>query len=278
MQIFDTHVYCFPKSLLSALPQDARSTLEEVVKPLGETLVRASSLGQILPEGLAKILSPALIQKTAPVAGLLWDSSPEVWLETSKAHHIEYACLHDYPPFLSRESVKEVCKQHQPGKWLYPESILKEKDSSEPGAFILLVTPDQYEEALGLANTLKAPIIMSAAVLSALPSIPIHPTLLTLSASEPLDSIFETIRNFSNVKVCTSWQPAESVFKALTVLGPGRVVFGSGWPLFGEPYENAIQRVQTALQWYSGENSANHFSAEIFSENAYHLFGVKEEV
>jgi predicted TIM-barrel fold metal-dependent hydrolase len=78
--------------------------------------------------------------------------------------------------------------------------------------------------------------------------------------------VLDLAKRYPNVMVETSWQPARIIRRAVDLLGPERVIFGSDYPLFKQSH--ALQQVRKALgpREYAMVTSTN--AAKLLGMNA----------
>jgi predicted TIM-barrel fold metal-dependent hydrolase len=60
-------------------------------------------------------------------------------------------------------------------------------------------------------------------------------------------------RRFENTLLDTSWQPRGVIRRALRQLGPSRLIFGSDWPIMGNPTRTQLEIVLSAMALSPGD-------------------------
>jgi predicted TIM-barrel fold metal-dependent hydrolase len=85
------------------------------------------------------------------------------------------------------------------------------------------------------------------------------------------DQAIDLARRYDNVTVETSWQPGEVMRKALSELGPRKVLFGSDWPIFGANMAVGLERVKSAVL---KEGLSSSDGALVMGGNALRILGI----
>lgn len=268
---------------MSTLPENLRIPVEEVIKPIGEGLSSLSAYSKWLPEGLFQQISDKFLELSLPLTGVFLNSSAERWISISQPHGVERAVLRTFPPLVTTQTAYAISEEHRLYPWikpsLSPEALdsdawkgdFFEWNSSNDAALLkkqdlkpICVSANTYLNFIDRSKSPESEAILSANL------------LITASPSNPLDPLLSRVLSHSpRARICTAHQPEDSQLKLLQTLGPDRVVFGSGWPHFGEDYHVLIQNSKRAIEWYSAGAPGEEIEEKVFYKNALDFFRLR---
>jgi predicted TIM-barrel fold metal-dependent hydrolase len=311
--IIDAHVHIFPDLLerLPAFARPLTPAIEElrrrartVLRPFASSLHRAQTALRHLPEPARRRMDA--LGAVLPAASLLVESTAADLAAAMAESGVAHAVVIAHPPLVPNELVLDACAENPalvpavniaPGT---PKPGQRLRKYVERGARILKIHPaadgegvdsPRYKALLKTADELGLPVILHTGC--------IHSHLLYKSPEEGrverFSRWFEEYRqakfilahmNFHepyvaldlaeehpNLMVDTSWQPTEMIGEAVRRLGPGKVLFGSDWPLVGQNMAVGIARVRDCVDTGTlGPDEA----AQVLGLNAARLFGVDE--
>lgn len=237
-------------------------------------------------------------------ANMLIDNNIEDLFEHIKLNNIDYTVLIAHPPYIPNEFVLQLSRQYPNFipfvKIPYDSEIAAEKlehyikmgakglkihAASDGGE----VMNEQYLELLAVADQHKLPVIIHTGCLHLQPlykdpqmghaenfqtwfqDFPNIRFILAHMNYHFPDMAFDIIKNFDNVYTDTSWQPTETIAKAVNILGDDKIFFGTDWPLVGNNINICLERIYQARD----EKLITKESADkIIGLNARHFFGL----
>ncbi len=330
LRIIDTHVHAFPdlvaagveiaadlgeKAGISGISESFQKYQERIQQARGSVrairdwfspLLHSSQVGmRHLPKGVRSWVDE--IAGSAPLPGLLIESTPADLLESMRASGIARSLVIPHPPIVSSSWVYATAQEHSE----FVPVIHVPKGSSGVGAAIEEgvsagavavkihpasdgMGPDSvfYREILDLADQHSLPVILHTGCFhshliyrgpdfghpeqfeswfSEFPRVPF--ILAHMNMHEPTSAI-DLATRFDNLWLETSWQPAEAIAEAVRRVGSERVLFGSDWPLLGANQNIGLQRITECL-------NADFFdwdaAKRILSDNAHSLFKLQTQ-
>lgn len=285
--------------------KELRKRAREWIRPFSDSLHQIQSIFRHLPEFTQKGLDE--IGSLVPLPNLLIESTPTDLIDAMGEAGVQYALLIAHPPFVTNEFILNLCKEYPqfipainiPKETKKPGILLKKY--TKQGAKVLKIHPSmdgggiqssRYRALIGTATDLGIPIVIHSGC--------IHKRLifknLEQAKAECFARWYQTYRDtqfilahmnyqnpevaldvceeFANVRVDTSWQPAEVISEAARRLGADRVLFGTDWPMMGHNLWVGRKRIDDCLA--SGMLNENQAKL-ILGENATKLLGLSKD-
>jgi predicted TIM-barrel fold metal-dependent hydrolase len=300
----DFHTHAFPGVSQGPIGQ-LRKKARRWTKPLSTSFHEAQTFLRVLPESLRKPIDE--LGMLAPLAGLLVESTADDLVEAMSDAQVDYAVLIAHPPYLTNESLLEICKDRpqfipavnvasgtsRPGVAL--KSFLKN------GARLLKIHPamdgegvdsPRYKALLKVADDQGiVTILHTGCVHSHLvykdpaqgrvqkfaPWFEMYkniPFVLAHTNFHEPNIALDLAEEYPNLRVDTSWQPSEIIGESVRRIGAERVLFGSDWPLVGNNIAVGIKRIHDCMDM--GMITSEQ-ARMILGQNAESLLGLESD-
>jgi len=316
--VVDTHVHVFTGIFGKWVPNLSRGPFSKVfaeepiqnlkrqarnwTKPVSGSIHHVQTLLRYLPQSVRVQLDP--LAGTVPLPRLLIESTPLDLKEAMLEAQVDYAWLIAHPPFISNETVMELCADNS--NWIPIVNIHKKTPKpgqalrryAEKGARALKIHaaadgegPDspRYRALIRAASDLGLPVILHTGCMNCRPFCQ-DPSqglaerfskwyetysktqfiLAHMNFHDP-NTALDLCEEFPNLWVDTSWQPTEIIGEAVRRMGADRVLFGSDWPFVGNNMMVGRKRVQDGVE--SGLLNVEQAKL-ILGENAMKLLGM----
>jgi len=284
---FHVHAYPFP-----SLPEPARlpfifgrAWVRHTLEPLARGYQDFHAKLRHLPAPLRVALEAGTLTG-AGALGLVAHSSIDDLMAAMDEAQIDHALLVAHPPFIPNawalDSARDSNDRLSVAVRTQDPTALRSFIDGGAKALKIHSTADlkrpgdpSYLPVLEVCAELDVPVIIHTGTganpkgfepwFEAFPRLPF--VLAHLNFHDP-ESAYGVGERHANVRVDTSWQPAETVSEAVRLLGADRVLMASDWPFVGANLKVARERVEEARR---GELLSAEAADRVMGGNAREL-------
>jgi predicted TIM-barrel fold metal-dependent hydrolase len=270
-----------PQTGMTAIDR-TRDSLRSLMRPFANSVHKAKPLVRFLPAGARSQAN--LLSGIASIPGLFVESSGKDLEQAMNNAGIDFSVIIAHPPFISNEFVLEAAREgaHGSGRFIAAVNIPKHTDRPaavlkslvKKGARLLKLHPaadgeaassSRYKALLKTANDLGLPVILHTGCTQT-PLLFRKPTLGRVELYAPWFKAYPKLKfilahmnqdepqlaldlavEFPNLYVDTSSQPPEAIGEAARRIGAERVLFASDWPMIGNNFAVAKDRIHECV-------------------------------
>jgi predicted TIM-barrel fold metal-dependent hydrolase len=298
LEVIDFHVHIYPRIPWPGSIDPLRQHLTRLLRPVSKAQQQAQTWLRKLPQAVRHLTDELGVPMVLP--HLLVESDVFDLEREMQREGVSRAVVVPHPPLISNDFVFYESKRIDgiiPATFIDPATM---KTASDLDAFynrgvrLFKINPLQsgvpveapfYKEFLSYLNSKKAILLIHTGALSShlfkLPNtgniaeyqnwFRDYPDIRFIAAHmnfhDP-DVAIQMAQRFNNLYLLTSWQPAETLKKAIKTLGADRILFASDWPLLGENIRTQKARLVSLVE--KGDLPEEDLVA-IFSGNAKKL-------
>lgn len=277
-EVIDFHVHVYPRLPWPEAIAPVRQNLTQFLRPVSRIQHQAQTWLRWLPSQLRPLSDELGVPMALP--HLLIESDIFDLKKEMEREGVSRAIVVPHPPLISNDFVFYESKRVEgliPAAFIDPQTMKSGTDLEafyNRGIRIFKINPLQsgvpaeapfYQEFLSYLNTRKAILLLHTGALSShlfkLPNagdiseyeawFRTYPDITFVAAHmnfhEPNKAI-SMASTYNNLYLLTSWQPAETLKKAILATGNQKVLFASDWPLLGENMATQKERLWSLLK------------------------------